>query len=146
MRGAQERAILSVLSERMLARLREASMNPDKIPETPAARKTRMFLEAQGRKRGFAEGEAKGEARGEAKGLVKGKQDALLTLLRARELRPSREDEARVRECTSAAKLDRWIERAATAVSVREVLGPRSSAPPARRRVRVRSRAASASR
>jgi hypothetical protein len=31
--------------------LREASMNPDKIPETPAGRKTRLFLEAQGRKR-----------------------------------------------------------------------------------------------
>ena len=58
LRRAQMRAIVSVLSERMLAMLREASMNPDKIPETPAARKTRLFLEAQGRKRGRIEGEA----------------------------------------------------------------------------------------
>jgi hypothetical protein len=141
LRGAQQRAILSVLSERMLALLREASMNPDKIPETPAARKTRLFLEAQGRKRGRVEGLAEGEA----KGRVDGAQHALLTLLRARGLAPSREDEARIRACSDGAKLDRWIERAATAASVREVLGARSSAPP-RRKAPARARAASASR
>jgi hypothetical protein len=141
LRGAQQRAILSVLSERMLAQLREASMNPDKIPETPAARKTRLFLESQGRKRGraegLAEGLAKGLAEGEAKGEAKGRREALLTLLRARGLAPSREDEARIRDCTVTAKLDRWIERAATAASVREVLGPKSSAPATRRRARA---------
>lgn len=46
LRGAQQRAILSVLSERMMALLREAAVNPDKIPETPAARRLRLFLEA----------------------------------------------------------------------------------------------------
>ncbi|KYF56702.1 hypothetical protein BE08_36840, partial [Sorangium cellulosum] len=91
LRRAQQRAILSVLSERMLELLREASMNPDKIPETPAARKLRLFLEAQGRKKGRAEGRAEGEA--------KGRQDALLTLLRARGLSPSQDDEARIRAC-----------------------------------------------
>src|SRR4030095_1760820 len=76
-RRAQWHAILSILSDRMLALLRKASMKLDKIPETPAARRFRLFMEAQGRKRGLAEGEARGEARGE----VKGKQDALLALL-----------------------------------------------------------------
>jgi hypothetical protein len=146
LRGAQMRAILSVLSERMVASLREALMNPDKIPESPAARKLRLLLEAQGRKRGRVEGEAKGRAEGLAEGKAKGKQDALLTLLRARGLPLTRADEVRVRACTDTAKLDRWIERAATAASVREVLGAKPPVSPARRRAESRSRAAGASR
>ncbi|WP_437637423.1 hypothetical protein [Sorangium sp. So ce854] len=150
LRRAQQRAILSVLSERMLELLREASMNPDKIPETPAARKLRLFLEAQGRKRGRAEGEAKGRAEGEAKGRAegeaKGRQDALLTLLRARGLSPSQDDEARIRACADAAKLDRWIARAATATTVREALGTRSPRTRARPRAPGRARPAPASR
>ncbi|KYF53426.1 hypothetical protein BE04_32555, partial [Sorangium cellulosum] len=134
LRRAQQRAILSVLSERMLELLREASMNPDKIPETPAARKLRLFLEAQGRKKGRAEGEAKGRAEGEAKGRAEGRQDALLTLLRARGLSPSQDDEARIRACADAAKLDRWIAQAATATTVREALGTRIQSARARPR------------
>ncbi|WP_437782629.1 hypothetical protein [Sorangium sp. So ce1097] len=142
LRRAQQRAIHSVLSERMLELLREASMNPDKIPETPAARKLRLFLEAQGRKKGRAEGEAKGRAEGEAKG----RQDALLTLLRARGLSPSQDDEARIRACADAAKLDRWIARAATATTVREALGTRPPGSRARPRAPGRSRPTPASR
>ncbi|MGK4006935.1 hypothetical protein WMF31_30210 [Sorangium sp. So ce1036] len=138
LRRAQQRAILSVLSERMLALLREASMNPDKIPETPAARKLRLFLEAQGRKKGRAEGEAKGRA--------EGRQEALMTLLRARGLSPSQDDEARIRACTDPARLDRWIARAATATSVREALGTRAPGARARPRAPGRPRPASASR
>jgi len=133
LRAAQQRAIVSVLSERMLARLWEASMNPDKIPETPAARKTRLFLEAQGRKKGRVEGWAEGI------------QHALLTLLRARGIPPSTQDEARIRACTDSAMLEQWIERAATASSVREVLGPKTAAPSARRAT-GRSRSTSSSR
>ncbi|WP_437289441.1 hypothetical protein [Sorangium sp. So ce406] len=128
-----------MLSERMLELLREASMNPDKIPETPAARKLRLFLEAQGRKKGRAEGEAKGRA--------EGRQDALITLLRARGLSPSQDDEARIRACADAAKLDRWIARAATATTLREALG--GTRPPgarARPRAPGRSRPTPASR
>ncbi|WP_437328089.1 hypothetical protein [Sorangium sp. So ce381] len=109
-------------------------MNPDKIPETPAARKLRLFLEAQGRKKGRAEGEAKGRAEGEAKGRAEGRQDALLTLLRARGLSPSQDDEARIRACADAARLDRWIVQAATATTVREALGIRTPAARARTR------------
>ncbi|KYG06766.1 hypothetical protein BE21_32995 [Sorangium cellulosum] len=150
LRRAQQRAILSVLSERMLELLREASMNPDKIPETPAARKLRLFLEAQGRKKGRAEGEAKGRAEGraegEAKGRAEGRQDALLTLLRARGLSPSQDDEARIRACADAAKLDRWIAQAATATTVREALGTRAQSARARPRAPARSRQSPASR
>lgn len=146
LRQAQQRAIISVLSDAMVAYLKKASMNPDKIPETPNARKLRVFLEAQGRKRGRAEGLVEGQAKGEAKGKAEGKAEALLVMLRARGLRPTREDEVRVRACGDMAKLDRWIERAATAASVREVLGARSSAPPARRRAPARARTASAAR
>ncbi|WP_437601212.1 hypothetical protein WMF28_06525 [Sorangium sp. So ce590] len=138
LRRAQQRAILSVLSERMLELLREASMNPDKIPETPAARKLRLFLEAQGRKKGRAEGRAEGEA--------KGRQDALLTLLRARGLSPSQDDEARIRACADAAKLDLWITQAATATSVREALGTKTRAARARPRTPARPRPTPASR
>ncbi|XXT21884.1 hypothetical protein WME94_10020 [Sorangium sp. So ce429] len=146
LRRAQQRAILSVLSERMLELLREASMNPDKIPETPAARKLRLFLEAQGRKKGRAEGEAKGRAEGEAKGRAEGRQEALITLLRARGLAPSPDDEARIRGCADAAKLDRWIARAATATTVREALGTRTPGARARPRSPGRSRPTPASR
>ncbi|WP_437929415.1 hypothetical protein WMF37_09145 [Sorangium sp. So ce291] len=154
LRRAQQRAILSVLSERMLELLREASMNPDKIPETPAARKLRLFLEAQGRKKGRAEGEAKGRAEGEAKGRAEGevkgraegRQEALITLLRARGLAPSPDDEARIRGCADAAKLDRWIARAATATTVREALGTRTQGARARPRPQGRSRPTPASR
>ncbi|WP_438027757.1 hypothetical protein [Sorangium sp. So ce233] len=151
LRRAQQRAILSVLSERMLELLREASMNPDKIPETPAARKLRLFLEAQGRKKGRAEGEARGraegEARGRAEGEARGRQDALITLLRARGLSPSQDDEARIRACADAAKLDRWIARAATATTIREALGgTRTPGARARPRAPGRSRPTPASR
>jgi hypothetical protein len=148
LRSAQARAILSVLSKRMLALFRKASMNPDKVPETPAARNTRLFLEAQGRKRGRlegrAEGEAKGRAEGEAKGRaegltqgeVKGKQDALLALLKARGLSISAEQRAGLRSCADPAKLTQWIVRAATAASASDVLDPltQGAAPRAPRR------------
>jgi hypothetical protein len=138
LRRAQMRAIVSVLSEPMLAMLREASMNPDKIPETPAARKTRLFCEGQARKRGRAEGEVKGE--------VKGKRDALLALLKARGVALSVEEQAVLRACADAAKLDRWIIRAATAASASEVFGTgtKPSAPraPGRRPARARPTAA----
>lgn len=146
LRRAQQRAILSVLSERMLELLREASMNPDKIPETPAARKLRLFLEAQGRKKGRAEGEAKGRIEGRAEGEAKGRQDALLTLLRARGLSPSQDDEARIRACADAAKLDRWIAQAATATTVREALGTRTTGARHRPRTPGRPRPTSPSR
>lgn len=137
------RAIVSVLSAPMLAMLREAAMDPDKIPETPAARRTRLFIEAQGRKRGHAEGLARGLAEGRARGLAegraegraegeaKGKRNAILAFLKARGVTLSAEARAVLDACTDSAKLDRWIIRAATASSASEVFdsGRKPSSP-----------------
>ncbi|WP_431965157.1 hypothetical protein [Nocardia sp. bgisy134] len=65
-------------------------------------------------RRYYARGEERGEARGEAR--------ALLTMLRARHIRVPDEAEARIRECTDADLLNSWVERAATAKSLGEVL------------------------
>lgn len=138
---SQLHAILSVLSKRMLAWLKERTMDADKIPLSPAARRFLLSLEAQGEARGRVEGLAEGEA--------KGRQDSLLTLLRARGLRPSRADEARILACNEVAKLHRWIERAATAASVREVLGAparKTPARPARRKATSKSTSAGSAR
>jgi len=126
---AQGRAILSVLSKRMRERLNEAAMNPEKYPVTPAVSRFIRSLERRGQKRGLAEGEARGEARGEVRGRAEGRQDSLLTILRTRGLPVSTAEEARIRACTATAEIDRWIERAVTASSVREVIGAKPAAP-----------------
>jgi len=104
---AQERAILGVLSEPLLAALQKLSMDIDKIPETRASRRFRLFIEKKGRTEGKAEG----------------KQEALLMILGARGLLPTTRERARIAACTDAAVLDAWLVAAATAESVREVLG-----------------------
>jgi hypothetical protein len=116
-------------------------MNPNKIPESPGARKLRLFLEEQGWKRGWKEGLSEGKVQG----FALGQQESLLTLLFVRGLLPSRENEERIRACSDPATLGRWIKRAATAASVREVLGAKSS-PPARRKAQGKARAAHAAR
>ena len=130
LRGAQMRAILGVLSARMLAVLKENEMDLSKIPQRPAVRK---FLEAFG----YAEGEAQGKAAGEAQG----SRNALLAVLEARGLGVSAEERAAVEACTDLAQLDRWVRRAATAGSTREVLAvaPEAPAPAPRRRNRAKA-------
>jgi hypothetical protein len=68
---------------------------------------------AQGKAEGLAEGEARGEAKGEAK--------AVLAVLNARGIEITRSQATRIRRCTSLAKLDMWLERAATAKSADEI-------------------------
>lgn len=62
---------------------------------------------------GIAEGEARGEA--------KGKAEAVMKLLDARHLAPSKEQRQQVTSCTDAAQLDRWFDRAVTAGTAAEV-------------------------
>jgi len=107
LRGAQERAILAMLSEQMAAWLREVTMDPAKIPEGPAMKLFR------------AEGEAKGRAEGEARG----RAEALLAIFETRALPVTETERARISECTDLALLERWIKRAVTATSVAETLG-----------------------
>jgi hypothetical protein len=110
---AMKRAILNVLSEKMLAFLKEAAMNPDQIPEGPAMRLFRLAAFAEGKAEGKAEGEAEGEARGEAK--------AILTVLRSRDIAVDAASEARILGCHDLAELDRWLARAAKVARVEEL-------------------------
>ncbi len=61
---------------------------------------------AQGRSEGRAEGEARGRARGRA--------EAVLAVLRARNIDVGSEAEQRIVACTDLAELDQWARRAAT--------------------------------
>lgn len=66
----------------------------------------------------FAQGEAKGREEGRAEGEAK----ALLALLTARGLAVDAAARKRILDCIDVEQLERWIVRAATASSVREVL------------------------
>jgi hypothetical protein len=95
------------------------------IPETKASRAFWRFFEARA------------GARVEARGEVKGKKQALLAVLTARGLSPSREERAAIAALTDLAMLDRCIQAAVTADSVRAALAgaratPRRRAAPAR--------------
>jgi hypothetical protein len=120
LRTVQTRAIFNLLSERMLGFLREADMDPAKIPEGPAMRLFRREVFAEGEAKGRVEGEAKGRVEGEAKGRV----EALLAILGARHLALSDEQRARIEACSNVAQLDRWIVRAVTAASADDLLAP----------------------
>lgn len=63
------RGILAVLKEPLLDYLKVIAMNPEQLPETPAARRFRQFFEERG--------------------IVEGKRGALLMLLTARGLSPA---------------------------------------------------------
>lgn len=78
-----------------------------------------QILRDQARAEGHAEGHAAGRAEGEARGEAK----ALLKFLTVRGLRLTEPQRKRVLSCADPAQLERWIERAATAQSVSEVLG-----------------------
>ena len=154
LRDAQWRAILDVLSEKMLSRLREVAMHPDRVPERPAVRKLRLFLEQKGRAEGLAEGKAEGLAAGKAEGLAagkaeglaEGKREDLLTVLLERGLPLTDEERARIEKCTDVEQLRLWHRRAITAASAADVLATaaKSEKPaPRPRRTRLSSRARS---
>jgi flagellar biosynthesis/type III secretory pathway protein FliH len=76
---------------------------------------------AEGEAKGKAEGIAEGEAKGKAEGEAKGKAEAVLKLLDARRLAPSKEQRKQVASCTDTAQLDLWFDRAITAATAAEV-------------------------
>jgi hypothetical protein len=110
LREAQTRAILAMLSQQLLASLKEMAMDVDKVPETKASRAFRLFFEQRGARRG--------EARGE----VRGKREALLTVLAARGLSPTKAELASIAALTDLAVLERCIKAAVTAASVGAML------------------------
>ena len=115
-------------------------MNPDQIPERPAVRKLRLFLESIGEKRGraegLAEGKAEGLAEGKAEGAVGSTREALRTVLSERGLSLSKADRERIEKCTDVEQLSAWLRRAVTADSVSEVFAasPKARKPAARAR------------
>ncbi|MEZ4294142.1 MAG: hypothetical protein R3B70_04130 [Polyangiaceae bacterium] len=68
-----------------------------------------------------------GLEQGVEQGILKGKASALLAVLSARGLAPTRAERQSITACTSARKLDRWLKKAAVATSVTEVLTPEKS-------------------
>jgi len=110
LREAQVRAILAMLSQQLLASLKEMAMDVDKVPETKASRAFRVFFEKRG------------EARGEAQGETNGRRESLLRVLAARGLSPTKEERALIAALTDVAVLDRCVQAAVTAASVGAVL------------------------
>ena len=123
LQDAQMKAILALLSARMLAWLQETQMNPDKIPMSPAALKFKAHIKAEGH--------------------ADGKREALLELLESRGLSATEGERALIQGCTDSATLGAWIVKAATARSVGEVLAARPQAGAAKRRVGAAKRTAS---
>jgi hypothetical protein len=109
---------MAMLSQRLLAALKEIAMDADKVPETKASRAFRIFF----------------EQRGEARG----KREALLAVLAARGFSPSNEERASIAAVTDLAMLDRCIQAAVTAASVAAVL---AGAVPSHRRGGASARA-----
>lgn len=128
LREAHWRAIFDVLSEKMKSHLREVSMHPDRVPESPSTRKLRLFLEANAEKRGrlegLAEGLAEGRAEGRAQGEAAGVRAALEIVMAQRALVPTAVEVKRIENCTDLRVLRVWLERAVSASSVRAVLAP----------------------
>ncbi len=120
LRDAQRRAIFTVLSDRMRSRLREATMHPDRVPETPESRELRLLLESNGEKRGLAQGKTEGRT----EGLAEGKRDTLQMILTERGLALTAAQRRRIDGCSDIPQLDAWLKRALTADTTTEVLGP----------------------
>jgi hypothetical protein len=110
LREAQRRAILEVLNDKMLSRLREAAMQPIRVTESPRIRKLRLFLEGIAEKRGRAEER------------VASKREDLLMVLSERGLPLTREQRTLIGKCADADQLALWHRRAITAASVADVL------------------------
>ena len=74
-------------------------------------------------KKYLAQGRAEGEAEGEAKGLLQGEARAVLTVLRARGIAVSEAARERIFAQKEPERLERWLEKAAVAASIAEVIG-----------------------
>lgn len=75
------------------------------------------------------EGLREGETQGEIKGALNAKRDTLLRLLARSGIRLSEEESARVRSCTDASVLDRWVDNVLGAKTAAKVLSRHKRAP-----------------
>lgn len=109
LRDAQRRAILSMLGERLL---QELAMDPNKIPETKLSRKVRLMFEAR-----------------HEEGMAAARRASLLSVLTARGLTPSPEEQAWIDALHDDDLFDRCIRAAVTATTVAQALAPLSRRP-----------------
>lgn len=130
LRTAQIRAILSVLSKELRARLERQMINIENIPESPAVRRLRLRLEERGR----VEGRAEGRVEGRAEGRTEGRAESLLFVLEQRGLPVTAEQRAHIEACRDPAQLEAWLARALTADSVASVLSAEADKPVSRKR------------
>ncbi len=79
----------------------------------------------RGKAEGIVAGKAEGIVAGKAEGIVEGHVTAVLTILEARGIPVSEEVRAKIKACTDAGLLGRWIARAATAGTAAEVVDAR---------------------
>jgi hypothetical protein len=114
LRQAQVRAILNVLSAPMLAYLKEATVDINKIPESPWVRAWRLELEAKGK--------VEGKVEGLSEGLSEGLAQAVLAVLAARGLAVTEAQSAKVLGCKDRTQLDAWLRAAVAVTSADEVL------------------------
>jgi hypothetical protein len=70
-----------------------------------------------------SEARSEGLSKGLSEGLSKGRAEALLHVLTARGIALTDADRGRISACDDAATLDTWLERAATATRLDDVLG-----------------------
>lgn len=111
------RRILGMLHEKLVALIREVSMDSQKIPVSPALQRLGEEFQAMY----GAQLEARGKAQGEAHGRVRGEAEALLKFLDARGFVVEEARRAEVLACEDVALLDRWIKRAASVATIDEV-------------------------
>jgi len=71
---------------------------------------------------GLVEGRQEGRIEGWIEGRVTEARGALRRVLARRQLTPSKADDARIEACTDVATLERWLDRAVTAVSISDAL------------------------
>jgi len=140
LREAQDRAILAMLGEPLLAYLKELSMDMKNLEDR--AFRVLKWLDHPSLKAGLAQGLAKGEAQGLARGMAEGRRSALLALLSARGLTPSVQERDRIEAAGDAGALLECVQCAATATTVAEALAPlRSRRKPSPRPRRPRTAA-----
>ena len=99
-------------------------MHPDRVPESPATRKLRLFIEANAAKRARAETRIKTR--------IESAREALLAVLGERGLTPTPRERGLILKCGDAEQLAAWLRRAVTAATVADALAaaPTATASP----------------
>ena len=74
-----------------------------------------------GIEKGLEQGIEQGREQGIVEGIIRAKAEAILKVLDARNLKPTKDQRGQVNVATDLAQLDRWFDRALTAASAAEV-------------------------